>query len=78
MGFNQFMQLDSAADYTVKHTEQSEGLASINFKRWHLNRGYDGFEVGVLISESLWAPDGRSLALCVSKADTLSERRAHR
>lgn len=56
MGFNQFMQLDSAADYTVKHTEQSEGLASINFKRWHLNRGYDGFEVGVLISESLWAP----------------------
>lgn len=36
MGFNQFMLLDSAADYAVKHTEQSEGLGSINFRVWQL------------------------------------------
>lgn len=60
MGFNQFMLLASAAYYAVKHTEQSEGLHSINFREGQLNMEYDGFEVGILISESVWAPNGRS------------------
>lgn len=32
MGFNQFMLLDSAADYTVNHIGQTGGLGSIDFR----------------------------------------------
>lgn len=58
MGLNQFMLLDSATDYTVKHTGQTWRRGSINFRERQLRMEYNGFEVGFLIFEFVWAPGG--------------------
>lgn len=55
------MLLDSAAEHTVKHIGQTGGLGSIHFREWWLKMEYDGFHVGVLIFEFVWATGGRAL-----------------
>ena len=59
MGFNQFMLLDSAADYTDQHTGRTGRLGSINFRERRFRMEYDGFEADVLIFEFVWVPGGR-------------------
>lgn len=72
MGFNQFMLLDSAADYTVKRTRQTGGLGSIRFRELRLKMEYDGFEIVVLVLEFVWAPGGRSWHFALSYPSCVS------